>query len=109
MDASKIINELCARYGVSEEFGRRIQPLVERADKVRPELKKRILEMVERSFIEEARRQKECNPIKNLDPAERKLLSTVAAVLHGWKPPLWLSHTKEKGDTKTDDDPEEES
>ena len=47
MDASQIIDELCARYGVSKEFGRRIQPLVVRASQVRPELKDRILQMVE--------------------------------------------------------------
>ena len=94
MDASKIIDELCDRHGVSLEFGRRIQPLVERAGKVRPELRKRILEMVERSFVEEARRQKERKPMKNLDPADRKILITVAAALHGWKPPFWLTPKK---------------
>jgi len=94
MDASRIIDELCDRHGVSLEFGRRIQPLVERAERVRPELRRRILEMVERSFVEEARRQKKRSPMKNLEPDERKILSTVAAVLHGWKPPFWLTPKK---------------
>lgn len=76
------------------EFGRRILPLVERAGRVRPELRKRILEMVERSFAEEARRQKDNSPMKNLEPDDRKILSTVAAVLHGWKPPFWLTPKK---------------
>ena len=94
MDAFHIIDKLCERYGVSLEFGRRIQPLVERAGRVRPDLKVRILEMVERSFVEEARRQKERSPMKNLDPGDRKVLITVAAVLHGWKPPFWLTPKK---------------
>jgi len=94
MDASQIIDELCARYGVSKEFGHRIQPLVVRASQVRPELSERILQMVERSFREEARRQKERLPIKHLDPTEHRILTTVAAVLHSWKPPFWLTPNK---------------
>ena len=94
MNARRIIAELCKRFGVSQEFGRRLLPLVERATRSNPEKRQRILEMIERSFAEEARRKAAQGPA-NLAPEERRVLCTVARVLHDWNPPRWLHYWEE--------------
>ena len=56
MDARRYIARLCSRYQVSLDFGRRLEPLVEKAAQSSPEKQRLLLEMVERSFAEEGRR-----------------------------------------------------
>jgi hypothetical protein len=90
VDARTIIADLCRRFGVSLEFGKRLRPLVERATRSDPQKRRLILEMIERSFAEEARRADEERTSEALTPEESRVLSTVARVLHGWKPPAWL-------------------
>ena len=94
MEARRIIAELCKRFGVSHEFGRRLLPLVERASRSEPDKRRRILEMIERSFAEEARRIAFQGPA-TLPPEELRVLSTVARVLHDWNPPRWLHYWEE--------------
>ena len=93
-DPSELISDLCARYGVPRAFGEKLRPLLQRAQKVEPEPRQRILDLVTRSFAEEARRMGEIERVSarlaRLEPNERKVLHTVAAVLHGWSPPGWL-------------------
>ena len=94
MNARRIIAELCKRFGVSQEFGRRLLPLVERATRSDTEKGRRLLEMIERSFAEEARRVASQGPA-NLTSEEWRMLSTVARVLHDWNPPRWLHYWEE--------------
>ena len=84
-----LLRELCRRYGVSEDFGLRLRPLIERALKSPPEARRRILEMVERSFHQEASRLPRPQPVQ-LTEADRRILRTVAGILHAWEPPDWL-------------------
>lgn len=104
MNPGRYIDDLCRRYGVSSKFGKRLQPLVERAQDAPPEKQEKILDLVVRSFEQEARRQAERPPekriIQRLPPGERKALYSVASVLHQWAPPGWLeqwSDGKEAG------------
>ncbi len=91
MDPSRIIADLCQRFGVSQDFGRRLKPLVERAARSEPEKRRRMLELVERSFAEEARRADEQRVAElTLAPEERRVLTTIARALHHWQPPRWL-------------------
>ena len=90
MDPAQRIADLCRRYGVSSDFGNRLTPLVARACESPPEKRRRLLDVVERSFAEEARRQKGRPSVRDLPPEDRKMISTVASVLHGWNPPTWL-------------------
>ncbi len=89
MDARAIIDELCRRFGVSGGFGRRLLPLVERAVRSEPGKQRLILELVERSFAEEASRNStRWNGV--LTGEEWRCVRTVASLLHGWRPPAWL-------------------
>lgn len=97
MDPSAIIDELCRRYGVSPKFGNRLRPLIERAQVVPAESGARIMDMVERSFAEEARRAREEETEKRENAhRERRVLSAVASILHGWDPPDWLRNWGER-------------
>lgn len=96
MDAPELLQDLCRRYGVPEPFGAKLRPLVERALKSPPQARKRILDMVERSFAQEAIRLEERDVerarVDQLSKADRDVLKTVADILHGWKPPGWLGN-----------------
>lgn len=94
VESRRFIALLCSRFRVSLDFGRRLQPLVERALRADPEKRRLLLEMVERSFAEEARRA-ELERAGN-SPEERKALTTVASVLHGWTPPGWFERWEDE-------------
>jgi hypothetical protein len=88
VEARRLIAQLCTRFHVSIDFGRRLQPLVEKAVGSDPEKRRLLLELVERSFAEEARR---AETLAHDDPeADLRALAAVAGVLHGWTPPAWF-------------------
>ena len=92
MDVEKTISELCQSYRVPRSFGERMRPLLQRAAESAPEKQERLLQLVERSFVEEARRTRP-SPAKAsqyLTPEELKVVRTVANILHEWHPPTWL-------------------
>jgi hypothetical protein len=104
LDPSAIIDELCRRYGVSPKFGNRLRPLIERAQVVPAESSARIMDLVERSFAEEARRAREEESEKRANAQrERRMLSAVAAILHGWDPPEWLRGWSERSSPTEDE------
>lgn len=88
MDARRLIAQLCTRFHVSLDFGRRLQPLVEMAVRAEPKKQRLLLEMVERSFAEESRRAE--RERKGALGDDRKALTLVARTLHGWNPPSWF-------------------
>ena len=94
MQPTQRIQNLCRRHGVSRAFGEKLLPLLERAERLEPEPRQRILDLVTRSFEEEGRRQRaqklERARIRALSPEDRKVLRTVATLVHGWTPPSWL-------------------
>jgi hypothetical protein len=94
VDARRFIAMLCARFRVSRDFGRRLQPLVEKAVRAEPEKRRLLLELVERSFAEEARRAE----LERADCAsdDRRALRAVASVLHGWQPPAWFERWEDE-------------
>lgn len=89
MDARRYIARMCTQFRVSLDFGRRLQPLVEKAAQSDPEKQRLLLEMVERSFAEEGRRaERERRGCSSED--DWRALTTVASVLHAWNPPTWF-------------------
>ena len=90
MDTERTIADLCRRYGVPEEFGERLRPLLERARKKPPRVRLRLLRMVKESFEEEARRIRATMSPHDIHPDDWNVIKAVAAVLHGWRPPAWL-------------------
>jgi hypothetical protein len=97
LDPSRFIAQLCRRFRVPPEFGRRLQPLVQRAAESEPEKQRLLLEMVERSFAEEARRME--RERASLPGDEWRALNTVAGVLHGWNAPEWFDRWDEEPDS----------
>lgn len=93
VDPRRFIAQLCTRFGVSLDFGRRLQPLVEMAAQANPRKQRLLLEMVERSFAEEGRRaerDRESGPVDDW-----KSLLLVARTLHGWEPPNWFDWSQD--------------
>ncbi|MCZ6596502.1 MAG: hypothetical protein O7B99_02570 [Planctomycetota bacterium] len=88
-EPQEYIDGLCRRHGVRAAFGERMLPLAKRSRKVAPDLRKRLLAFIERSFAAEAQRVAAEQPARR-NPAEQRLLGTVASVLHDWNPPRWL-------------------
>ena len=106
MDPTQIIEELCRRHRVPRSFGERLRPLIVRAATREPDARQRIMDMIERSFIQEAERERmratqrtrrkvskrrEPNEARKASgTVEERMLGTVAAILHGWDPPEWI-------------------
>ena len=88
MDPRRYVARMCSQFGVSLDFGRRLQPLVERAFAAEPGKRRLLLQLVERSFAEEARRA--ARERGEASAEDLRALSSVAAVLHGWQPPGWF-------------------
>lgn len=94
MDVRRFVAEMCTRFCVSLDFGRRLQPLVEKAARAAPEKQRLLLELVERSFAEEGRRAElERN---GCSPEDWRVLANVACVLHGWRPPQWFERWEDE-------------
>ena len=94
MDVPQFIARMCTRFRVSLDFGRRLQPLVERAFQSTPEKRRLLLEMVERSFVEECRRVRN---ERGVDPEnDWRALTAVARVLHAWTPPAWFDRWEDE-------------
>ena len=91
MTPNEKITELCDRHHVSKAFGRRLLPLIRRALDSAEEKRDRLLALVDRSFAEEAKRNR-ITPPKALTAKERRILRTVGGILHTWDPPEWMSH-----------------
>ncbi len=85
---------MCTRFRVSLDFGRRIQPLVERAARAEPDKRRLLLEMLERSFAEEGRRAE--LERSGCSPEDWRALATVARELHGWNPPAWFDPSEDE-------------
>lgn len=95
MDPTQLIENLCRRHGVPRAFGEKLRPLLRRAQRAEPDARQRILDLVARSFEEESRRcrdeERATQRMQALPETDRKILQTVASVLHGWAPPAWLT------------------
>lgn len=105
MDPTEIIERLCRRYRVPRAFGERLRPLILRATTREPDVRQRIMDMIERSFVQESERERQRERLEaeqkglriSRDQAraaahaiEDRVLHTVAAILHGWEPPEWI-------------------
>jgi hypothetical protein len=94
VDARRFIARMCSRFRVSLDFGRRLQPLVEKAARAEPDKRRLLLEMVERSFAEEGRRAE--LERSGCSPEDWRALATVARELHGWNPPAWFDRWEDE-------------
>lgn len=82
------LEHLCTRYGVPLAFAERLRPLLLRAQSAAPDIRRRILELVETSLENEAQR---LALEQSVVPLRRdKNLATIAQLLHDWSPPKWI-------------------
>jgi hypothetical protein len=79
------LKSLCHRHGVAEEFGLRLLPLLERAEGAPPDVRERLLGLVEQSLARESERQRELR--QDVRRREELALLNVARALHSWEPP----------------------
>jgi len=84
-----ILAHFAARYGVPPAYGERFRPLVTRALAARPEVRERILALVETSFQREAERLERVQASRPVPP-DWAAVRKVARILHTWNPPDWL-------------------
>jgi len=94
VDVRRFVAEMCTRFRVSLDFGRRLQPLVEKAARSSPDKRRLLLELVERSFAEEGRRAEQER--SGCSPEDWRVLVNVAGVLHGWHPPQWFERWEDE-------------
>ena len=89
MTAQDILDRFADRYSVSPQYGKRFLPLVGRSLSASPEIRARILSLIERSF----RREEERLQLRRqalVSGPEWKMVRAVAGILHAWEPPEWL-------------------
>lgn len=82
------LEQLCQRYGVPLAFGERLLPLLQRAQEAAPDIRKRIIQLVESSFEHEAQRLALQQVARRT--AQDADLCTLASLLHEWAPPNWI-------------------
>ncbi len=84
----QILTRLSHRYGVSEDFATRFLPLIQRAERAAPDVRQRILQLIERTFQRQA--EKAAREADKSIQEDLVVLRSVARMLHGWEPAAWL-------------------
>ena len=98
MTPDQILKRLCDRYGLPRSRADRLLPLIERALKAPPGVRKRILELVEGSVKRESRRREPTDKERALD---ERMLGVVARIIHAWSPPDWLERWTNKREERS--------
>ena len=76
------------------------EALFQRAQVVAPDARERIMDLVERSFAEEARRASKER--EDREARDWRMLTSVASILHEWDPPTWLEAWDPAGEDEED-------
>jgi hypothetical protein len=86
MDATRLLERLCARHGLSVDEARGLLPLVERALVSPIDVRDRILCLIETNLARKAGGQGEAT-IEQLErDLDEEVLRAVALTLHSWEP-----------------------
>jgi len=108
MNTFESLEQIRQRHGLSHAFAERFLPLLERAQRAEPDVRNRIIELVESSFAREAKRglaatssavHRSARAPVSPSPAEVAALELVAKVLHSWQPPSWMLEWGERGNS----------
>lgn len=79
MTAVRTLDRLCRLHGVPLTTGRRLLPLVERAEAAPPVLRRLLLRVVEATL------ERDAEELSLQRGADERCLAAVAAALHGWR------------------------
>jgi hypothetical protein len=79
------LRSLCVRHGLPPEYGRTLLPVVRRAMEAPDELRARLLSLIETDLAQRAGHPRPM-PEPVASESERRVLSAVARMLHGWTP-----------------------
>jgi hypothetical protein len=86
MNARRLLERMCSRHGLPAAEAERLVPLVARALASRPDVRDRILTLVEDNLARKAGGDTDAGPERVLRDLDAEVLSSVARVLHGWTP-----------------------
>lgn len=86
MNARRLLERMCLRHGLPTVEAERLVPLVTRALASRPDVRDRILTLVEDNLTRKAGGDAEAGLERVLSDLNEEVLSSVARVLHGWAP-----------------------
>lgn len=82
-DPARKLSQLCRRHGLSDEAGARFLVLLERVSKARPDLRRGMLEMVDRQLAGIAEERAAARRLAAV--RDEACLRAVAPLLHGWE------------------------
>ena len=83
-DPTRKLAQLCRRHGLPDEVGQRFLLLMERAAQARPDLRERVLELVDRQLAQLA--QERATARQQAASRNESCLKALAPLLHDWQP-----------------------
>ena len=86
MDATRLLERLCARHGLALDEARCLLPLVERALVSPLDVRDRILHLIETNLARRAGGEGEATLGQLERDLDEEVLRAVALTLHGWEP-----------------------
>lgn len=83
-DPARKLSQLCLRHGLPDEAGERFLVLLQRVSKARPDLRRGMVEMIDRQLAGVAREQAGARALAAV--RDEACLKALAPLLHGWEP-----------------------
>jgi hypothetical protein len=83
-DPTRKLAQLCRRHGLPDSMGLRFMPLMQRAAKERADLRKRVIELVDRQLGALAAERATARRLAAI--RDEACLKALAPLLHAWRP-----------------------
>lgn len=83
-DPARKLAQLCRRHGLPEVMGQQFLPLMERAADARPDLRARVVQLVDRQL--RAASEERASARKLAAIRDEACLKALAPLLHAWRP-----------------------
>ncbi|HUR27626.1 MAG TPA: hypothetical protein VM509_05520 [Planctomycetota bacterium] len=83
-DPARKLAQLCRRHGLPDSMGERFHALMKRAAEARPDLRARVVEMVDRQLAAAAAERASARRLAAI--RDEACLRALAPLLHGWRP-----------------------
>ena len=83
-DPERKLSQLCRRHGLPDEAGEGFLVLLQRVAEARPDLRERVLDLVERQLASMAQERADARRLAAV--RDEACLKVVAPLLHRWEP-----------------------